>query len=58
MYRGSVRVFSLAMIGIGVAILASTLIGGGGATSVGVFLGVAFTAVGGGRLWLSMRMSR
>jgi hypothetical protein len=58
MYRGSVRVFSLAMLGIGVAILASTLIAGGGATSVGVFLGVAFTVVGGARLWLSIRMSR
>lgn len=58
MYQGSVRAFSLAMIGIGVVILASTLINGGGATSVGVFLGVAFTAVGGARLWLSIRMSR
>jgi hypothetical protein len=57
MYHGSVRFFSLTMIVIGVVILASTLIGGGGPTSVGVFLGIAFIVVGGGRLWLSVRMS-
>jgi hypothetical protein len=56
-YRGSVRAFSLVLVVLGVAILASTLIGGGGPASVGVFMGVAFIAVGVGRLWLSARMS-
>ena len=55
-YRGSVRAFSFVLVALGVAILASTLIRGGGATAVGVFLGVAFIAVGAGRLWVSARM--
>ncbi|MEX2108952.1 MAG: hypothetical protein WD827_08725 [Solirubrobacterales bacterium] len=56
-YRGSVRAFSFVLLVLGAAILVSTLMGGGGPTSVGVFLGVAFIAVGAGRLWISARMS-
>jgi hypothetical protein len=54
-YRGSVRAFSLVFIGLGLAILASTLVNGGGALSLGVLLGVAFLAVGAGRLWMASR---
>lgn len=54
-YRGSVRTFSLVFLVLGVAILISTLVGGGGPASVGFLLGIAFIAVGGGRLWLSTR---
>jgi hypothetical protein len=55
-YRGSVRAFSLVMVVLGIAILVSTLVGGGGPASLGVLLGVAFVAVGAGRLWLSARI--
>jgi len=57
-YRGSVRTFSLVLLILGTAIFASTLIGGGGPGSVGFLLGIAFIAVGAGRLWLSARMGR
>jgi hypothetical protein len=39
-------------------ILVTTLAAGGGPLSVGFVLGLAFLAVGGGRLWASSRMSR
>jgi hypothetical protein len=55
-YRGSVRAFSLVLIALGLVILVSTLVNGGGPLSVGVVLGIAFLAVGGGRLWASARM--
>jgi hypothetical protein len=51
-YRGSIRVFSLLFILLGVAILVSTLANGGGVLSLGVFLGIAFLAVGIVRGWL------
>lgn len=54
-YHGSVRAFSIVFIGIGLAILISTLVNGGGALSLGVVLGVAFLAVGAGRLWIAAR---
>jgi hypothetical protein len=57
-YRGSVRALSLVMLGLGVAILAVTLAGGGGPLSVGMLMGIAFLAVGVGRLWLASRMKR
>jgi hypothetical protein len=55
-YRGSVRAFSFVLIALGLAILLSTLVRGGGPLSVGVVLGIAFLAVGVGRLWASARM--
>ena len=55
-YEGSVRALSLVMLGLGVVIIAVTLAGGGGPLSLGVLLGVAFLAVGAGRLWLASRM--
>ena len=55
-YEGSVRALSLVMLGLGLAIIAVTLAGGGGPLSLGVLLGVAFLAVGAGRLWLASRM--
>ena len=54
-YRGSVRAFSLVFLLIGLLILVSTLANGGGPLSLGVVLGVAFLAVGGGRLWIASR---
>lgn len=57
-YRASVRVFSFVFIAFGLAILATTLAAGGGPLSVGVLLGLAFLAVGAGRLWAASRTSR
>jgi hypothetical protein len=54
-YHGSVRLLSLVFLALGVAILFSTLASGGGPLSVGTLLGVAFLAVGAGRLWIASR---
>jgi hypothetical protein len=54
-YQGSVRTFSLVFIALGLALLGSTLIAGGGPLSVGTLLGIAFLAVGAGRLWIASR---
>ncbi len=57
-YHGSVRAFSVVFIAIGLVVLVVTLSAGGGPLSVGVLMGVAFVAVGGGRLWAGSRMRR
>ncbi|HWB68918.1 MAG TPA: hypothetical protein VG518_02980 [Solirubrobacterales bacterium] len=57
-YRGSVRALSALFLLLGLAILAITLVSGGGPLSVGVIMGVAFVGVGAGRLWVSSRMGR
>jgi hypothetical protein len=57
-YGSSVRAFSLVLVLLGVAILVSTVANGGGPVSLGVIMGVAFVAVGAGRLWVAARMSR
>ncbi len=55
-YRGSVKALSAVMLFFGVAILVVTIAAGGGPLSIGVLLGLAFVAVGAGRLWLASRM--
>ncbi|HXV04999.1 MAG TPA: hypothetical protein VFP23_03750 [Solirubrobacterales bacterium] len=57
-YRGSVRAFSIVFVVLGLIILVTTLAAGGGPLSVGVLLGAAFLALGGGRLWAASRMDR
>jgi hypothetical protein len=57
-YRGAVRAFSLAFVAIGLAVLVLTLANGGGPASVGFLMGIAFLAVGVGRIWLGARMER
>jgi uncharacterized membrane protein len=54
-YRGSVRLLSLVFIALGLTLLVSTLVRGGGALSIGVLLGIAFLAVGVGRLWIAAK---
>jgi hypothetical protein len=54
-YRGSIRLFSLVFVVLGLALLVSTFASGGGPLSVGTLLGLAFLAVGVGRLWISAR---
>jgi hypothetical protein len=56
LYRGFILAFSVVFVVVGLAILAITLISGGGPLSVGVVMGLAFVAVGAGRLWASSRM--
>ncbi|HXS47496.1 MAG TPA: hypothetical protein VN756_08530 [Solirubrobacterales bacterium] len=55
-YRGSIRAFSFVFVTLGLVILVTTLVNGGGPLSVGVLMGVAFVAVGAGRLWVASRM--
>ena len=54
-YRQAVRGFSLTFVAIGLVVLAVTLANGGGPASVGVLMGIAFIAVGVGRLWIASR---
>lgn len=54
-YQGSVRVFSLVFIALGLVLLVATLANGGGSLSIGTLLGIAFLAVGAGRLWIASR---
>jgi hypothetical protein len=53
MYAGMVRLTSLLLIGLGVAMLAITA--AHGAFGVGILLGVLFIAAGAGRLYLAHR---
>ncbi|MCW2988564.1 MAG: hypothetical protein JWM24_1502 [Solirubrobacterales bacterium] len=57
-YKRAVRAFSAAFVAIGLVVLAVTLVNGGGPASVGVLMGVAFVAVGAGRLWIGSRMGQ
>jgi hypothetical protein len=57
-YRHAVRAFSLAFVTIGLVVLVVTLANGGGPASVGVLMGIAFLAVGIGRLWIGSRLER
>jgi len=57
-YKHAVRGFSAAFVLIGLIVLAVTLANGGGPASVGVLMGLAFVAVGAGRLWVARRMER
>jgi len=54
-YQLAVRIFSVTIIGFGLAILIVTLARGGGPFAVGVLFGLLFIALGAGRLYLSMR---
>lgn len=57
-YRGVTRVFAVIIIGFGLTIVAVTLANGGGVTSFGLLIGAIFTALGAGRLYLSLRTAR
>jgi hypothetical protein len=52
-YQGSIRLLSFLFLALGLAILASTFVHGGGPLSLGALLGTVFLAVGIARLWLS-----
>ena len=52
-YRQSTRVLSAALLGLGLAMVVTTLARGGGALALGVIVGLAFAAIGAGRLYLA-----
>jgi hypothetical protein len=58
MYRLSVLLLSVVFLALGCVLLVTTIAAGGGPASVGFLMGIAFLAVGGGRLWLTARMGR
>jgi multisubunit Na+/H+ antiporter MnhB subunit len=52
-YRHSTRLFAAAILGLGLAMIVTTLARGGGALALGVVVGVVFVALGAGRLYLA-----
>jgi hypothetical protein len=52
-HRAATTVLSLALVGLGVAMVVTALAGGGGPLATGVVLGVLFAAAGAARLWLT-----
>ncbi len=55
LYRAVTRIFSVLIIGFGVAILVVTFAGGGGVVSSGFWIGLLFTAIGTARLYIALR---
>lgn len=54
-YQVATRVFSVTIIGFGLAMIAVTLARGGGPLAMGVIFGLLFVGIGVGRLYVSMR---
>jgi hypothetical protein len=54
-YQLAVRIFSVTMVLFGLLILVVTVARGGGPLSNGILFGVLFTALGCGRLYLSLK---
>ena len=54
-HRVATRVLSLAMVAIGLVLVAVTLSRGGGPLAVGIVVGILFVAAGGARLYLQAR---
>lgn len=53
MYQRSILAIAAVFVALGLTILVSTLIHGGGPLSTGTILGLAFVAVGVARVWMS-----
>ena len=54
-YLASTRVLSGLLLVVGVAMVVSTLVRGGGGLALGVVLGAMLALIGAGRLWLARR---
>ena len=52
-YLASTRALSALLVVVGVAMIVSALLGGGGALALGVILGAMFVLLGAGRLWIA-----
>lgn len=57
-YRGVTKTFAVIIACFGIVIIAVTLAHGGSATSGGIWLGLIFTGLGLGRLYLAVRKDR
>jgi hypothetical protein len=55
LHRAGTTVTSVLLVGLGVAILVTTVVNGGGVLALGMLLGVLFLAAGAGRLWVARR---
>ena len=55
LHSSSTRVLSITMIVIGIALIARTLVAGGGALATGIVLGVLFVLAGVARFYLQLR---
>ena len=55
MHGAATQLLSLALVVLGVAMIVRTVSAGGGATAIGLILGVMFVVVGVGRLWIARR---
>ena len=53
MHRGATRLTSVVLVVLGLVMIVSTLVRGGGPLAVGLVLGVLFAGLGAGRLLLS-----
>jgi uncharacterized membrane protein HdeD (DUF308 family) len=58
LHRQTTAVLSVVLIVLGVAIVVRTLVAGGGATAIGLLLGVLFVAAGLGRLYVNGLLRR
>lgn len=57
-YRLATRFFAVVMVGFGLAIVVVTIVNGGGPASAGLWIGLAFLAMGALRLYLALRGPR
>jgi multisubunit Na+/H+ antiporter MnhB subunit len=57
-YLASTRALSVLLLVLGVAMVVSALVRGGGALALGVVLGTMFTLLGAARLWLARGRDR
>ena len=55
LHSSSTRVMSIVMIVIGMALIARTLVAGGGALATGIVLGILFVLAGLARLYMQLR---
>lgn len=54
-YRGGTQLMSIVISGLGVAMVVSTIVRGGGPLALGVILGVMFVLLGAARFYLARR---
>ena len=54
-YRGATRVMAVVILLFGLLIVGLTLARGGGIAATGLWIGLIFTGLGAGRLYLSLR---
>ena len=54
-YRGATRVMAVVILLFGLAIVGLTLARGGGIAATGLWIGLIFSGLGAGRLYLSLR---